>query len=602
VASRAEALAPSPADARRVLASPDLASRVREVRAAADLTRSRPIAVLPEGGREAFLRTGDRLGFEGPYFERRRSLVALGLASWLWREAGDLVALARLVEAICAESRWALPAHEDEVDLFAGETAFAFAEISACLEGDLDPGVAALAAAEAERRVLAPFAARADAWSWERMRNNWCAVCGGSIGSAAIYLLGEGPRLEAILSRIAPTLERFLESFAEDGACLEGLGYWTYGVGFYAAFADLLARFAGGSVRADGGGSERALRDLMSSEKFRRIASFQSKAFLTGSVAVAFADSSPGERLRPGLAAFLARRFPEAAAPDWAPRAALADDHYGRWCQSLRDLWWVAATASAAPSAPRARPAPRPARAPRASWLPDAQWLVSPAGGPTAFGFAAKGGRNDESHNHNDIGSFQLALGGAQVFAELGAGEYTRDYFGAARYSILCNSSLGHSVPIVDGFGQEEGAERRARAVSYEPRGPGALLSMDISAAYPVPELVRLTRRFEFDGAASLDLRDEFDFRPGSGHRVVERFVTGLSAGAIRIEAGRVVLEAEGGRIHLTCSIEGLAPRLVLLEHRAHDGRAVPIACLDYELPVAAPSLSVAFGIRLEAG
>jgi hypothetical protein len=597
VASRAEAsaLAPSPADARRVLSSPTLDARVREVRAAADAARSRPIAALPDGGREAFLRTGDRLGFEGPYFERRRSLVALGLASWLWRESGDLAALGRLIEAIRGERRWALPAHEEEVDLFACETAFAFAEIAACLEGVLDPGIARLAREEAERRVLVPFAERSGSWAWEGMRNNWCAVCAGSIGAAAIYLLGEGPRLEAILSRIAPTLERFIESFAEDGTCLEGLGYWSYGFGFYASFADLLARFriAGGPAGAG--------RDLLTGEKLRRIAAFQSRAFLTESVAVAFADSSPRERLRPGLAAFLARRFPEAAVDDSAPRAALADDHYGRWCLSLRDLWWSAdsGTAATAPTSPGPPPAPR------ASWLPEAQWLVCPALGPGCFGFAAKGGRNDEPHNHNDAGSFQLALGGAQVFAEIGAGEYTRDYFGAARYSILCNSSLGHSVPMVDGLGQEAGADRRARGASFDRRGARAILSMDISAAYGNPDLRRLTRSFDFDGASALVLRDEFEFGPDGapppGHRIVERFVTGLGSGAIRIEEGRAVLDAEDRSISLTCSIEGLAPRLVVLDHRAHDGSLARIACLDYELTAAAPSLSVAFEIELAA-
>jgi hypothetical protein len=49
----------------------------------------------------------------------------------------------------------------------------------------------------------------------------------------------------------------------------------------------------------------------------------------------------------------------------------------------------------------------------------------------------------------------------------------------------------------------------------------------------------------------------------------------------------------------LTCSIPGLAPRLVIIEHRAHDGSRVEVACLDYELPRGGASPAVEFEFRL---
>jgi len=591
VASRAEAapLAPGPEEARRVLESLSLRSYILEIRERADEARGRPVAALPTAAREEFLRTGDRLGFERPYFERRRALVALGLSSWLWREARDVEALERVIEAICGEERWALPAHAEDVDLFACETAFALSEIVACLGGALASGVAQRARAEAERRVLVPFLERREAWAWERMRNNWCAVCSGSIGASAIYLVDDRSRLDAILARLTPTLSAFLESFAEDGACLEGLGYWTYGVGFYVSFAELLYRFSGGKA------------DLMSSPKFRRIAAFQSKAFLTGSIAVAFADSSARERYRPGLAAYLSRRFPEAAVPAPSLAAHLGDDECGRWCLSLRDLLWAdgpqageSVSHNAADGARRgAGAAARPI-----AWLSDAQWLAWPAAGPGELGFAAKGGHNDEPHNHNDAGSFQLALGGTQFLAELGAGEYTKDYFGDGRYSIFCNSSLGHSLPIVGGRGQEAGAAHRAHNVACRIEGRRVVLAMDIAAAYGCAALLGLRRSFDFDGSALLVLRDEFELG-WTGLELVERLVTGLPASSIRIEGARAVLEAEGARLVVSCSLPGLVPRLVLVPHREHDGSRVEVACLDFDLPRARASLSVSFEFRL---
>ena len=45
------------------------------------------------------------------------------------------------------------------------------------------------------------------------------------------------------------------------------------------------------------------------------------------------------------------------------------------------------------------------------------------------------------------------------LLTDLGAGEYTKEYFHEGRYRILCNNSFGHSVPVIDGEGQKEGGE-----------------------------------------------------------------------------------------------------------------------------------------------
>ena len=68
-----------------------------------------------------------------------------------------------------------------------------------------------------------------------------------------------------------------------------------------------------------------------------------------------------------------------------------------------------------------------------------------------------------EPHNHNDVGSFLYYIGDEEIISDLGAGEYTKKYFGPERYEILCNSSRGHSVPVIEGkyqcAGREYGAE-----------------------------------------------------------------------------------------------------------------------------------------------
>src|SRR5690606_39665769 len=50
--------------------------------------------------------------------------------------------------------------------------------------------------------------------------------------------------------------------------------------------------------------------------------------------------------------------------------------------------------------------------------------------------FAAKGGYNNESHNHNDIGSFILYKEGKPLFIDAGVGTYTKKTFSNERYDI----------------------------------------------------------------------------------------------------------------------------------------------------------------------
>ncbi len=600
-----------PATLREILENPLLRDYVEELGRCAAAFHGKPVASLPFGSYRMFDESGDRRRFEEPYFERRRGLVATGLASWLFGRAEDIAALEDLIWAICDEYTWALPAHlegtsldirclpggaeavhPELLDLFSCETAFALAEICCLLEGRLTPIVAERARRELRRRVLVPFLARAKPWRWELMRNNWCAVCAGSVGAAALYLVRDLDELAAILARVLPTLERFLESFADDGTCLEGLGYWTYGVGFFASFADLLERETGGRL------------DLMANEKFRRVASFQKSCYLNECMAVSFADGSAQERYRIGLADYLARRFPEASPPPRALAAGFGHDHNGRWCLSFRDLLWArgAACPAAEAEVPAGQIGPtyrvvigvecqlaaagQPDLGPPV-WLPDAQWLLCPARKEGSLAFAAKGGHNDEPHNHNDIGSFELVLGERQLLADLGRGEYTRDYFNERRYSIFCNSSFGHNLPIVGGQGQMEGAGHRARNVEFRREGKISILTMDIAPAYGCEALLRLTRRFEFDGdgAGGLRLRDEFEFsRPGV--EVIERFVTPCTVTAAR-EAGCFLVDAGGSKARallVSCSVPGCAARLSSHGHREHEGGMSIVTGLDYHM------------------
>ncbi len=82
--------------------------------------------------------------------------------------------------------------------------------------------------------------------------------------------------------------------------------------------------------------------------------------------------------------------------------------------------------------------------------------------------FAAKGGNNAEQHNHNDCGSYILNIDGAPVVVEIGAPEYTKDFFRENRYQYLAARTLGHSLPIVNGREQAAGPQYASKVISCE--------------------------------------------------------------------------------------------------------------------------------------
>ena len=540
----------------------------QEILSEADRLRHAPI---PELGYSLFVhlyRHGTRLEYEQAYFERRRMLNTFALLA-LWQPEREDYA-AKLIEvlwAICGEVTWCVPAHVNEeqplhaIDLFSAETGFTFAELLVLFGDRLPPLVRSYMQHLVRERLFVPFLTHGP-YHWESMENNWSSVCGGSIGSAALLLLEDGDELDAILKKVEGCMDTYLGSFGEDGACREGIGYWNYGFGYFTFYADLLRRRSGGS------------RDLFRAEKIGRIAEFQQKIYLSGSAVANFSDSHAHVRAHLGLSRYLAAEYPGVQAPPDSLRADFREDHCSRWAHAFRNLFWRGRSAAGAdwPSA--------------GFFLEDAQWLVSRAASPLGIcGFAAKGGHNDESHNHNDLGHFLLAGEGRPFLADLGSGEYTKSYFGPARYEIACTGSQGHSVPILNGRLQAAGPESIARVLeaSVGPDNGEDRLVLELADAYPAGTVRSFTRRFVWSKGDLPQLAVSDRFQPDGEEplAVTERFVTWIQP--VPAGRGRYLLN-DGGRLAVEIRFDPAAfvPEITERIHRGHGGRNESWYTLDF--------------------
>lgn len=466
---------------------------------------------LPELTQELFAlyeTTGKRLAYENRYFERRKCLTVYGLlALWYGREE-DLRELERVMEGICEEETWALPAHVNRreehwrvtVDLFACETGQALAQLVTQLSGKLDESLCKKVRLLVKERLLDSFLRVPEGqWRWEVFRNNWVAVCAGCLGCMALDFLPEGDeQREQILGRVERLMPEYLKGMKNDGTCPEGLSYYTYGMVYYTGF---YWKWKGAS--------------FLQEKKLQNIARFQQLCYLPGGVTVSFGDGSLHDRYRLGLTCFLASHVEGVMVPDIRSAMHFEDDHCYRFLGNYQDDIWVTEYLRQQEGAQQLQAAGG------RFLLPDAQWAIWQG---TDVSAACKGGHNGESHNHNDVGSVQYIYRGECYLTDLGCGEYTKEYFREdTRYGILCNRSLGHSVPLV--CGREQCAGVQYGASLFQAYGEDGV-ELEYAGAYPSGCAARLTRQIQLElHSGRLHIRDRARGIPEAGG-LTENLVT----------------------------------------------------------------------------
>lgn len=554
-------------DRERILRNPNLTALLADTVALSDEIRNTPTISIPFSLFKRFETDGDRSAYEfneDGYFTRRRKLQTFGILAWLYRKPEDISALEDILWAVCDEYTWALPAHlrntglsrvqtdAQIIDLFAAETGEAMAEILSLVGDLLAPIVVARVKREIRVRIFDRFYEK---FWWKTGTNNWSAVCAGSCGIAAIYEMRDNAELAKFLAGVFGSLRCFLAGFPEDGTCLEGIGYWDYGFGYFSAFAETLFRRTEGKI------------DLFDDEKIHKIATFRQKCIFGHGLCLTFSDAGSGARPSLSQLSFYGKKYPDIQKPSRAYISTHCERHgCFRFALALRNL--TRTTDEVLPEGESAT---------EATYLfPDAQWYISETKDETTF--AAKAGNNGEPHNHNDVGSFELFRRGTVLLHDLGSGEYNKDYFSSKRYEFFCCSSRGHSVPIVNGTYQAEGTEHAATDVILREDG----MCADIAGAYEEPTLRSLVRDFRFDRTeGSLRLTDtyRFDKTPSS---VTERFIT--PAEPVIGGDGTVTIRSESETLTVTYDADALTPKVQSETELWSTGRKRISYLLDFEM------------------
>jgi hypothetical protein len=504
-------------DWRRAAGNPIVCHWLAPLRSRAERECCEPLPELTDELYADFGRTGNRLGFEKVYFERRRRLARAAISLLLSREDDPwhqrlMDSTVAKLASIFEEVSWALPAHvnwdnEDtsgkeplQIDLFCAETANLMAEMVDLFGGLIPAALRERIRERLRHDVFENYLNRP--FHWKEVSHNWNAVCHQGVVGAALSQLEDAHLLARLLDSARRCLPIFLSGFGKDGGCLEGPSYWGYGFGWFTLLNEQLESRTEGELSLFEG-----------DEHILEIARYGPRFSLSGGHLVNFADSAATGGLRPSLLSYLGKRLddPSCLHCAWESYRRLAEEGLDLDAERCDPLLLVRLFLGC----PRSLPPPEPAGM-KDCFLPDLGVLV--AHGTDRLGhqwdFAAKAGHNGEHHNHNDCGSFIVNIDGVRLIVEIGHPEYVHDFFvPGKRYEFLAARTLGHSLPLINGVEQAEGTEHASRAMSHCLAEDHAQLVIDATQCYPTGAGCRkYVRSFEFNKRfGRLTMEDAFD-------------------------------------------------------------------------------------------
>ena len=512
---------------------------------------------LPETTDELYLdfsKTGNRTRWQRVAGQRRGRIGTLTLAECAEDKGRFLAPLERVIAAVCAERTWVMPAHDRglrnfkgemiDIDLGAAHLGWDLATCRWLLGEKLSAGSRKQIADELRRRIFEPYletvAGRSKANWWTRGTNNWNAVCLAGVTGAALATIEPAAERARFVAAAEDYSLNFLKGFTPDGYCSEGLGYWGYGFGHYVLLSETIRQATAGKL------------DLLARDAARAPATFAERIEIVGGVCPAFADCGVTTRPSWTVVHFLRRRY--------GLGAAKADDEKMIHASSSLGQAMVYSFPNAATEAPAVETPP--AGLGLRTFFPDAGVLICrPAEGTRGrFGVAMKGGHNAEHHNHNDVGSYVVAVGGRPVLLDPGSEVYTARTFSGKRYDSKVLNSYGHPVPVVAGKLQKTGRKAAGQVVRTDFADAADTLVLDLRAAYDAGEVTKLQRTFVYSRAApgSLAVTDEVDLAAPAAFETA--LVTlgrwkKLPDGSLLVydfdQAVRVEVSATGGEVEL---------------------------------------------------
>ena len=431
-------------------------------------------------------RSGERNIMQNPYEANRKAINMLMMAELAEGKGRFVDQLINGVFFSCEMTSWVLSAHlprqstkrsmpdwrEQIIDLGSGNYGSMLAWVYYFFHDTFDkadPVISLRLRHELQERILDPFMENDREWwmafHWKpgEIINNWNPWCNSNVLQCYLLLEEDRDKLTDAVWRTMQSVDKFINFVKSDGACEEGTSYWGHAAGKMYDYLQILSDGTNGKV------------SLFNNPMIRRMGEYISRSYVGDGWVVNFADASA----KGGGDAPLIYRYGRAVGSEEMMQFAAYLLKGKRPTIPLgNDVFRTLQCVLLNKGLEQTRPAHN---VPACTWYPETEfcYLTNNSG----WFLATKGGFNNESHNHNDAGTFSLYINNTPILIDAGVGTYTRQTFSSERYSIWTMQSNYHNLPMINGVPQRFGQEYKATNVVCKEKQ--RFFSADISTAYP---------------------------------------------------------------------------------------------------------------------
>ena len=446
--------------------------------------------------------------------------------------------------------------NEPVIDLGVGEIANVLSWTWFLFKDEFDkihPLIAQRLKQEIMNKAVIPYYERDDFW-WmgfgSRSVNNWNPWTNHNMLTAILILEDDQQKKINNVEKVIRSLDVFLNSYPNDGGCDEGPSYWgRAGASLYQCL-DLLKRASNGQF------------DVYDNQLIKNMGSYIYKAYIAYPYFINFADADATTGGRPSIiytygkdtgdpvmqqfGAFLAHK------QGWG-----VEKPGGKPDEQIMQLLLLNEI--------------KEAEAIEALvgdfWLPETEVAGGrdKAGTTEGFFFAAKGGHNAESHNHNDLGSCVLYFDGKPCLIDLGRETYTAKTFSNERYKIWTMQSQFHNLPKINGFDQLPGRDYKAKDTGFKANNKQIVFSTDITDAYPgEAAILKWKRIYQLDRGKRFVVTDKYQFSQTPVNPTTLNFVTYCKVSVSK--PGTLLLQGDDYSLELTYNSSAVIPEIEFIE------------------------------------
>lgn len=507
-----------------------------------------------------FERSGNREIMQSPYNNNNQAVVALLMAELAEGKGRFMDQLINGVYQSCEMTSWALSAHltaqhskrilpdytEQVIDLGSGNLSAVLAWTYYFFNNEfdkVDPAISKRLYRELKDRTLDPYMNEDRFW-WMAfnlkpggMVNNWNPWCNFNVLQTFMLLENDKDKLAKAVYRTMQSVDKFINYTHSDGGCEEGPSYWGHAAGKMYDYLQLLSNITNGQV------------SIFNEPIIKNMGEYISRSYVGDGWVVNFADASA----KGGGDQQLIYRYGKAVnSTEMMQFAAYLEKQKPSKFKADIDIFRALQTLLYRHELSNQKPVHI---TPDYTWYPETEfcYIKDKAG----LFLATKGGYNNESHNHNDIGTFSLYINNMPVIIDAGVGTYTRQTFSNERYSIWTMQSNYHNLPIINGVPQAFGSQYKATNIAFNPKS--STFSVDISKAYPeTAQVKQWIRSYKLKNGTVL-IEDAFDLN----ETTVNNQINFLTWGDINIDTlGEVMISINGQKAVLEYDKNSFTPAI----------------------------------------